>query len=109
MRGDAIINHNGKALPTHPHAESAGIEFQSESARVLAIAVGEHDDLLANTSILTPCIHDEYVVDCHTGNCVDTFCGQLFGLINKARKVVQRTSWRKSAGYRNENHFFSRE
>src|SRR5690606_5728326 len=68
---DAVVHDHREAFAAHAHAELARVELEAELARVLAVAVGQHDDLAVRVARLAPGRHHEHVVDGHAGDRVD--------------------------------------
>src|ERR1700744_4048592 len=67
----AVLDDEGEALAARSHAEARSVQLQSERLGVLAVAVGEHQDLVADVARLAPRVHHENVVDGGAGNGVD--------------------------------------
>src|SRR5260221_1121643 len=104
LGGDTVVDHERKALATHSHAESTGIEFQSERARIFAIAVGEHLHGRAGIGTLSPGVHHVHVVDRHAGDGVDPLGPELGGLAEVAGQVLGGAGRRKGTGDGKQHH-----
>src|SRR5271165_1007251 len=50
VRRHPVLDDDGKALTPRAHAEAGGIQLEPERLGVLAIAVGQHQDLLADAA-----------------------------------------------------------
>src|SRR5271156_4482306 len=50
----AILDDDGEALAARSHAETRGVQFQPERLGVLAVAVGQHQDLVPDVARFAP-------------------------------------------------------
>ena len=84
-----------------------GIQLQAKHLGIIAVAVGKHQNLIANVAILAPSVHDEHVIDRHAGNRVNALTQQFIGMLDKTRKMIHRTGWRECARHGNQDYLFS--
>src|SRR5271168_5501411 len=53
---NAILYDDGEALAAGTHSEFAAVELESQRLGVGAVAVGQHQDLVADAAVLAPCV-----------------------------------------------------
>ena len=104
MRGDALVDHDREALAAHAHAETLGIQFQPQGARIVAVAIGQHQHLVADVGCLAPGIHDEHVIDRHAGDGIDALGAQLICQLEIARQMLGIAGRREGPGHREQHH-----
>src|SRR5689334_8945682 len=63
--GDAVLHDDGEALPAGAHAIAARIELEAERLGVVAVTVGQHEDLVGNARVFAPGVHHEHIVHRH--------------------------------------------
>src|SRR5271170_518854 len=53
---NAVLDDDGEALAPHTHSEFGAVELQSQRLGVGTVAVGQHQDLVADAAVLAPCV-----------------------------------------------------
>src|SRR5262249_52006604 len=81
---DTVVDDDGETLAARPQAETAPIELEAQGARIVAIAVGKHEYLVADVRVLAPRVHHENVVHGHAGDGVDTLRLEAFRVLNES-------------------------
>src|SRR4029453_9480385 len=84
---DAAIDDHGIALAARAQAELRALHGEAHRLGELAIAVAQHQDLVACLLVLAPGTHHERVVDGNAGDGVDTLRLQLLSLGHKTGHV----------------------
>ena len=107
--GDAVLDDDREALAAHAHAEFARVELESQRARIFAVAVGEHQHLVADARGLAPGVHHEHVVDRHAGDGVDSLGVDLIGELHESRQMLGIAGRREGAGTENSTTFLPRK
>ena len=82
---DAIFDNQGKSLAAHAHSETRAIKYEVERLCVVAIAVGKHEDRVADVAIFTPGMHNKYIINGHAGHRIDALRLQRLSLLYESR------------------------
>jgi len=104
VSGDPVFNDDGKALAAHSHSELGAVQFQSQGFDVGTIAVGEHQDFIAHTAMLTPGIHDEHIVHRRTRYGVNSLCLYLIGQFHESRQMFGVAGGRERTWHGEQHH-----
>ena len=108
LRHDTVVDNHRIALPAFAQPEAGTVHGQSDRFGEIAIAVGQHGDVVRTGSIV-PCAHDEGIVDRCRNDFIDALRLQLVGLFDIARQMARRASWRECSGDREEGDFLALE
>ena len=81
-----------------------GIQGQAQRPGVVAVAVGQHHDLVADATGLAPGLHHEHVVDRQAGDGVNALGAELVGQFHEPGQVARITGRREGAGHRKQHH-----
>ena len=87
----AIFHHHGETLAAGPQAEPGAVQLQAQGGGVLAVAVGQHQHLVAGAGALAPGVHHKGVVDRHAGNGIDALGLDGVGIVDETGQVFFRT------------------
>src|SRR6266403_347852 len=105
----AIAHDERKALATRTHAKALGVELQSERARILAVAVREHQDPVTHARGLAPGVHDEHVVHGHARDGVDALGADLIGQLHETGQVLGVAGRGERPRHREHHHHLALE
>src|SRR5579863_7395388 len=84
---NAILDDDGEALAPGTHSELGAVEFESQRLGVGAVAVRQHQDLVADAAVLAPCVHHEHIVHGSAGDGIHTLGLDLVRQLDEARQV----------------------
>src|SRR5205814_1191142 len=109
LRDDAVLHDHRETLASRSHSELARVELEAERARVLAVAVREHQHFVAHLARLAPGTHHEHVVHRHAGDRVDSFLLDRVGVRDEARQMLGRAGRRERAGHGEQHDLLAAE
>jgi len=69
---DAVVDDHGIALAARAEAELRAVHGEAHRLGELAVAVAQHEHLVAGLLVLAPGTHHERVIDGNAGDGVDT-------------------------------------
>src|SRR5262245_42480556 len=81
-RDDAVLEHGCIALRPQAQTYRTAVELETHRLGELAVAVGEHQDLVADALFLAPGVHDPGVVHRDAGDASDALLEQLVGALD---------------------------
>src|SRR5262245_63703387 len=70
-RDRAVLDHGGVPLRSPTETGPTAVELQTHRLRELAVAVGEHHDLVPDALVAAPRVHDPGVVHRDAGDAID--------------------------------------
>ena len=100
----AVLDDHRIALRARAHAEARAVQLQADRLGEVAVAVGQHQHVVADALVLAPGLHHEHVVDRDAGDGVDALGLQVGGVLLEAGQVLGRAGGGEGARHGEQGH-----